>query len=400
MKRLAVAISLVLAIALPAPAAVLPFTGELSFSVSYATAPASVPGLGSLTVNPIAGGVHLTHASIPAGVFASTRVVAPVTDPLVYPIAGFLLSVSNPSGVLASGGAGALGGAIPLQGVMKVCMFGACGTDTVSNVQIPLSVIGQDAVALGVGPVLMTVIGAPWTTGTAAVGTVTAQGSAMGPASLPSSTAQLGGSFNAVTPVYISTNLGGTNGLVMPAFARMGFQLGDAPACSDGVDNDDDGVADHPDDPGCAAPDDDSESSDALPCDDGLDNDGDGDTDLNDRQCDSLVDFSEFPVCSDGVDNDGDGFVDHPADPGCQSPTMRGETAGCQDGVDNDEDGTLDFDGGASLNGGVPVAPADSACGEGWYPDEGLGGGPNCGIGAELALVLAALRRWRRGASA
>jgi hypothetical protein len=31
------------------------------------------------------------------------------------------------------------------------------------------------------------------------------------------------------------------------------------------------------------------------------------------------------PACSDGLDNDGDGLVDHPADPGCRSPTGTSE---------------------------------------------------------------------------
>src|SRR5690606_36034198 len=66
--------------------------------------------------------------------------------------------------------------------------------------------------------------------------------------------------------------------------------LAAAPECSDGADNDGDGLVDFPDDPGCESADDDSE--------------------LDGRP----------PACSDGVDNDGDGLVDHPADPGCDSP--------------------------------------------------------------------------------
>ena len=59
----------------------------------------------------------------------------------------------------------------------------------------------------------------------------------------------------------------------------------EVPACSDGLDNDGDGLVDHPDDPGC----------------------------LN---AGSTV---EDPECHDGLDNDGDQAVDYPADPTCRA---------------------------------------------------------------------------------
>ena len=61
---------------------------------------------------------------------------------------------------------------------------------------------------------------------------------------------------------------------------------GNAPQCSDGIDNDGDGKIDFPDEPGCTSLADDSET-DNCPngagcpqCSDGVDNDGDGDTDF------------------------------------------------------------------------------------------------------------------------
>ncbi len=48
------------------------------------------------------------------------------------------------------------------------------------------------------------------------------------------------------------------------------------PLCSDGVDNDRDGLVDFPEDYGCDGPNDDSEKTPLLECDDGIDNDGDG----------------------------------------------------------------------------------------------------------------------------
>jgi hypothetical protein len=68
--------------------------------------------------------------------------------------------------------------------------------------------------------------------------------------------------------------------------------------CSDGIDNDDDTLVDHPDDPGCA-----ERSS-----------------------------TSESPACNDGEDNDSDGLVDL-ADPGClDDPARNRESTGCGGG--------------------------------------------------------------------
>jgi hypothetical protein len=73
-----------------------------------------------------------------------------------------------------------------------------------------------------------------------------------------------------------------------------------APACSDGIDNDQDGVTDYPNDTGCAFA---TDSSEYLPP-----------IDIGPR------------ACSDGVDNDGDELVDYPNDPGCSSFSDNKET--------------------------------------------------------------------------
>ena len=111
------------------------------------------------------------------------------------------------------------------------------------------------------------------------------------------------------------------------------------PQCSDGVDNDGDGLIDYgsnlDNDPGCQTSDDDDESDDPAhfpQCFDGLDNDGDGLVDYgSDPGCDSVNDEDEFneivdePVsqCSDGLDNDNDSLIDYGQnqdnDPGCES---------------------------------------------------------------------------------
>lgn len=90
-------------------------------------------------------------------------------------------------------------------------------------------------------------------------------------------------------------------------------------SCSDGSDNDGDGLVDYPADPGCADAADTTETDPALPCDDGIDNDADG-----------LVDF----VSGGGL-----------GDPGCASGTSAAEDPECDDSVDNDGDGGVDWDG-------------------------------------------------------
>ena len=115
------------------------------------------------------------------------------------------------------------------------------------------------------------------------------------------------------------------------------------PECLDGTDNDEDGLTDFPDDPGCLAAADPSETEELLPlevirqCADGADNDGDGMIDFpNDPGCSSELDNDELevatqvlhvlPQCRDGVDNDNDGFADFPKDLGCENGNDPDET--------------------------------------------------------------------------
>jgi hypothetical protein len=158
------------------------------------------------------------------------------------------------------------------------------------------------------------------------------------------------------------------------------------PLCADGLDNDADGQADFPADPGCASAASDTE---APACNDGLDNDGDGPADLADPDCTAASDDDESApiVCSDGVDNDGDGLTDFPADPGCASAASSRENPACDDELDNDGDGRIDWDGGAL--GGTP----DPHC---TTPHRGRETPGSCGAGMELALLLPAIAALRR----
>lgn len=96
-----------------------------------------------------------------------------------------------------------------------------------------------------------------------------------------------------------------------------------------------------------------------------------------------------FTRCSNGVDDDGDGLADYPADLGCRHPLYGKENPQCDDGLDNDGDGGTDFDGGGS-------GALDPECNFAWRNREAEASDA-CGLGAELALALAALLARRRG---
>ena len=152
------------------------------------------------------------------------------------------------------------------------------------------------------------------------------------------------------------------------------------PACANELDDDGDGKVDFAGgDPGCASPEDPTEKDETgtWECDDGVDNDLDGYTDYV-------------------FDADGDGIADAPGDPACADSYSR-ENAFCQDGIDNDGDLLIDFDGGASLNFGIPLSEPDPQCvSKPWSNAEGAS---RCGLGLEVTFVLPLLAwvRRRRG---
>ncbi len=204
-----------------ASAAVTPFSGSIGVSIA-GLPPIGATGVGLATVNGSGGGAHVSSLIIPSAVFSTASVVVPVTDPGAFPILGVQATLANGTGIFIGGGAtGTLAGPMAIQGVAKVCLFAACGASPPANVSIPLSVIGVGGTTTASVLVSATVVGNPWTTGTAAIGTVVQSGFAHGPASLTSSTASASGMLRLVTPTLFSTNLG-----VLPTFGIFDLHLG------------------------------------------------------------------------------------------------------------------------------------------------------------------------------
>jgi hypothetical protein len=148
-------------------------------------------------------------------------------------------------------------------------------------------------------------------------------------------------------------------------------------ACSNGLDDDGDGAADFPDDPGCADASDAAETSPSLACDDGVDNDTDG-----------RIDFDPVTFADPGDETT---LPSGSGDPGCKDPSWSTESPQCQDGIHNDDDGMMDYDGGYSANGSAdPTGPDPHCVDKPWrdreaaYPRRSY----PCGLGAELALLL------------
>jgi len=184
-------------------AATLPVTGTLSFQLGN-RGPIAAIGSGDVTVNGSGAGTHVDSLALEAGVFQTTAVTVQYTNPSTFaPFAGAQLTVANQAGGFAAGVA-----TIPLFGVARLCAFGPCSA-AVANLSIPLSVVGVGGSTFAsAGAFEVTVVGAPWTTGTAtADGGATAMGFRRGPASATSSTASASGVLQLVTPVAIRTNV-------------------------------------------------------------------------------------------------------------------------------------------------------------------------------------------------
>jgi hypothetical protein len=212
-----------LAVASPARGVELPFRGTLSIEVAALPA-VQVAGAGVATLESPPGTAQLTRVALPAGVFAQAGFSVAVSTASAFPIAGLQITAANGPGSFARDGGGALGGVMPIHGVAKVCLFSPCSAAPIANVSIPVGVVGAGGSATGVGPVNVTVVGAPWTTGTAVAGGASQRGSAVGPAGRASTAALPGGRLNLVTPIFISTNIGALASISAFGRVEIGFE--------------------------------------------------------------------------------------------------------------------------------------------------------------------------------
>ena len=200
------------------------FSGSLA--VQFATPDTiAVTGSGIATVD-AASGAHIGSLDLPASPFSLQGVVLPFTDPAVAPIKGVQATLHNAAGHFSGS---PLGGTMSINGVTKVCLFKACTGSPPANISVPVDVVGVGGTAaVTTGLVSVTVVGAPWTAGTAAVGTLTQHGFSHGPASATSSTAVNSGALRLVTPIFISTSIG--SAAVVGAFGLLDLHFVPEPA--------------------------------------------------------------------------------------------------------------------------------------------------------------------------
>jgi hypothetical protein len=161
---------------------------------------------------------------VPPPVVQSTGQNVPVTDPGAAPIRGVQATVENDAGTFVGTGGAGFGGQMPLIGVNKVCLFGTCSA-AISNINVPIGVVGQGGVTFVTDAVNLTVIGAPWTTMTVAIGTITKMGS-YGQTTMENTiagTKMTVDSVSLVTPVFVSTNIGAS--AVVPVFGIFNFVI-------------------------------------------------------------------------------------------------------------------------------------------------------------------------------
>ncbi len=211
-----------LAVAQAAAAAPLAFTGEFAIAISGLD-PIAIQGAGFASVDPRPGDPqHLASLGLGASQFGVTGLLVPVTDPAARPIFGVVATAHNAAGTFHEQ-AGVLQGVLPILGSAKVCLFGACDANPAANLTVPLAVVGGGGTAAASAAVNVTVIGAPWTTGTASIGTITAMGYARGPEGQASSTLQPSGTVRLVTPIFIQTNLGSLPSV--PAFGLLSLHF-------------------------------------------------------------------------------------------------------------------------------------------------------------------------------
>lgn len=211
-RRVAAAALCAFALSIATTSQAAPLAFQASLSIVIASYGIGFSGGGIAEVDAYG---HLASLSIPSGAFDVAGTTVTITAPEAFPIQGIQVTASNGAGLFANPG----GGVMPLLGTARVCLYATCG-DAVANLSVPLDVVGRGGSVTATGPLNLTVVGAPWTLGTAQVGTATAMGFARGPAGRTSSTARASGVVQLVTPIFLSTNLPG-DAATFPAFGIL-----------------------------------------------------------------------------------------------------------------------------------------------------------------------------------
>ncbi len=144
--------------------------------------------------------------------------------------------------------------------------------------------------------------------------------------------------------------------------------------CTNGIDDDGDGLIDCADVFQCGGMASCSSESANFNCSDGIDNDGDGKVDCADEECDC----ASVEICNNGLDDDGDGLVDcaDTVGVGSNCSSFMGCERDCNNGIDDDGDGFVDyFDGDCSasprqIDSLALVALYRSTDGDNWTKDD------------------------------
>jgi len=191
--------------------------------------PANTAVSSTVGLSRTAGGA-ISKLTVPVNLFTTMHFVLPVTDPGAAPIMGIQITQANNTGMFAAT-MGHLDGLMPLNGVNKVCLFAGCGAGPPANLTVPINVVGMGGNVTVSSLVNITAIGAPWTAGTALVGTVGVKGftatkptvtTFMGMTEMVTTKTGMGGKGTAiqlVTPIFVSTNIGAS--AVVPAFSLL-----------------------------------------------------------------------------------------------------------------------------------------------------------------------------------
>lgn len=108
-----------------------------------------------------------------------------------------------------------------------------------------------------------------------------------------SSSTSSGASSSSTTSSSNSSNSSQTSSPTSSSTSSFISSVANVPQCSDGLDNDGDGLVDSPADPGCAGVGGTDESSATTQCQNGVDDDNDGRVDMGDAGCKSAQDNSE-----------------------------------------------------------------------------------------------------------